>query len=120
MQIHWRHPPELDEDTQASIEQRVWNLAEDHNDLIDVWIDVEPSSAHHRSGDRHATIRCSARHGHVLARGTGAQLEAALHKAIEKFERNVWSFRERRTERRREARAATHALHFESEDAEER
>ena len=101
MQIHWRHPSELSGEERAAVDERIRSLANGHSDLIDVWIDVEPHDAHHRAGDKHATIRGSVRRGRLVARAEGAHFEIALRKALEKFERNVWCLRERRSGRRR-------------------
>ena len=100
MQIHWRHPGELEDALRTKSEGRIRDLAEGHSDLIDAWIDVEPSSGHHRLGDEHVTIHATVRGGQVVARASDAHLEIALGQALDKFSRNVWNLREKRSDRR--------------------
>jgi len=100
MQIHWRHPGELEEALRTKSEQRIRALADGHSDLIDTWIDLEPSSGHHRLGDEHVTIHATVRGGQVVAHAGDAHLESALGRALDKFSRNIWNLREKRSGRR--------------------
>ena len=105
MQIHWRHPNELVESERERAEARIHELADGRSDLMDVWVDVEPSSAHHRNGDARVTIRGAVRRGSLVAQAADVRVDAALRKALDKFSHNVWNLRERRGDRRHRARA---------------
>ncbi len=99
MQIHWRNPHAIPEEERESAEGRLEELARDHSDLIDLWIDVEESS-HHRRGAEAVTLRCQARGAELIAHGHADEAPQALRKALDSFARDVRKLRERRTDRR--------------------
>lgn len=99
MQIHWRHPNAIPEEERAAAEQRLEGLAQDHSDLIDLWIDVGESH-HHRHGDGAVTIRCQARGAELIAHGRADDAPLALRRALDSFARDVRRLRQRRTDRR--------------------
>lgn len=94
MEIHWRNPNELSLDVQRATEARLESLAVGHTDLIDVWIDVQ-KSAHHRHGNDRVAIRCMARRSELVADGRDDELEPALRKALDSFEREVRRYRDK-------------------------
>ncbi len=100
MEIHWRNPGELDEAERDQAEERLARLADGHNDLIDVWVDVESESGHHRNGPRRVAIRCQARRAELVAHGEADEPATALHHALETFSREVHRLRDKRRERR--------------------
>ena len=109
MQIHWRHPGSLSDAEREFAERHLSGLAEGHGDLTDLWIDVSSESQHHKKGDKKVTIRCQARRASIVAVGADAEPGLALRAAIEKFEREVWQLRDRRTDHRpRPASAPPH------------
>ena len=103
MEIHWRHPGELKDEEREAAEKRLRRLADGHTDLIDVWVDVEPSSDHHRKGQERVAIRCQARQADVVAHAEADEVGLALRRALQTFERDVRRLRSRRTDRRVEA-----------------
>ncbi|HPG25551.1 MAG TPA: cold shock domain-containing protein [Myxococcota bacterium] len=100
MQIHWRNPGDLSELERDFAMRHLEGLAAGHNDLTDVWIDVMPSSDHHRKGNERVKIRCQARRATLIATGQDVETGLALRSAVEKLEREVWRLRDRRTNRR--------------------
>lgn len=101
MQIHWRNPGHLSEDEQLLAQERIESLAMGHTDLIDVWIEVEPSSAHHRMGAETVSIRAQARgKPTIVAHAEEETLHAALRAALDRFDREILRMREKRLDRR--------------------
>lgn len=100
MQMHWRHPERISESERDAASRRLLELQRAHTDLTDLWIDVAAASAHHRRGDEKVTIRCQARRATIIAVGTGDEPDVALRAALEKFEREAWRLRDRRSEHR--------------------
>lgn len=101
MEIHWRNAQEIPELARAKAAEQLGKLAEHHRDLIDVFVDVERKSAHHRAGSRRVEIRCQARGADLVAHGEADELGLALRDAVRTFRREV----ERMRGRRRDARA---------------
>jgi cold shock CspA family protein len=101
MQIHWVHAGELGEQERAEAEARLLDLAEGHNDLIDVRITAR-SSGHHRHGDREIRITCEARGREIVAARTRPDLGLALVEALDSFEGEVRRMRTRRRDQRSE------------------
>jgi ribosome-associated translation inhibitor RaiA len=99
VQVHWRNPNELTEETRSDTEARLQRLANGHSDLIDTWIDVA-RDGHHRKGHGRVAIRCQARGTELVAHGEREDTELALHDALQVFEREVKRMRERRKDRR--------------------
>lgn len=108
MQVHWRNPNELSEETRRDAETRLQRLSDGHTDLIDAWIDIA-RDGHHRKGNGRVAIRCQARGAELVAHGEREDVELALHEALEVFAREVKRMRERRKDRRLE-RPGTPAL----------
>lgn len=101
MEIHWRNAQELDTDQRAKADEQLNELAAHHRDLIDVFVDIERPSAHHKQGPRRVEIRCQARGAELVAHGEAVELGLALREALRTFRREV----ERLRGRRRDARA---------------
>jgi len=101
MQIHWRNAQEIDEAQRANAAVQLEKLAEHHQDLIDLFVDVERASPHHKQGARRVEIRCQARGAELIAHGSADELGLALREALRTFRREV----ERLRERRRDARS---------------
>jgi ribosomal subunit interface protein len=109
MEIHWRNAHEINERARAKAEEQLLRLAEHHRDLIDLSIDVEKRSEHHRSGGRKVEIRCQARGADLVAHGEADELGLALRDAVRTFKREVARLRDRRRDAR-EDRPAEHPL----------
>lgn len=101
MEIHWRNPGPLDESERRAAEKHLEELAKDHRDLIDVWIDIE-ETPHHRSGSEHVTIRGQVRQAALVAQGRDIETGLALRDALRTFGRELRELRARRTARRTE------------------
>lgn len=101
MQIHWSHMQEIEPTQREKVEARLLGLAEGRKDLIDVRI-TGRSSGHHRHGDREVRIVCLARGKELVAARTREELGLALEEALQAFEREVRTLRDRRAERRPE------------------
>jgi cold shock CspA family protein/ribosome-associated translation inhibitor RaiA len=101
MEIHWRNAQEIDAEQRAKAAAQLEKLAEHHRDLIDLFVDVERASAHHKQATRRVEIRCQARGAHLVANGEGGDVALALREALRTFRREV----ERLRGRRRDARA---------------
>ncbi len=100
MQIHWRKANELSEAERELARERIESLAEGHRDLIDIWVEVQPSSRHHRQGSESVSIRAQARGATIVAHAEEEQLRPALRSALDKFEREVQQLRDKRRDRR--------------------
>ncbi|MHA7836521.1 MAG: cold shock domain-containing protein [bacterium] len=100
MEIHWRNPGELSEAEQTLARERIESLAEGHRDLIDVWVDVEPSSPHHRKGVERVTIRGQVRGSNLVAHAEEDTLRPALRAALDRFERELLRRRDKRQDPR--------------------
>jgi cold shock CspA family protein/ribosome-associated translation inhibitor RaiA len=108
MEIHWRNPNELSLPVQQATEARLESLAEGHTDLIDIWIDIQ-KDAHHKQGNDRVALRCMARRSELLADGRDDDVESALRKALDSFEREVRRYREKNeTRNQRPAPAPPH------------
>jgi cold shock CspA family protein/ribosome-associated translation inhibitor RaiA len=99
VQIHWRTPHAVSERERAAAEEQLLELARDHSDLIDVWIDIEEST-HHRHGGDEVRIRAQARGAELLAQREADEAGIALREALEAFVREVREMRDRRAGRR--------------------
>lgn len=102
MEIHWRNATEIGEEARAKAEELLAKLGSHHRDLIDVTIDVERATAHHRQGRRRVEIRCQARGQNLVANGASDEIGLALRDALRTFRREVEKLRGRR----RDARSA--------------
>jgi cold shock CspA family protein len=102
MEIHWRNSQDLSEEQRAKGEEQLARLASRHRDIIDVFVDVEKPSAHHRKGQRHVEIRCQARGAELVATGAGEDAGLALREALRTFRREVERLRSRRRDSREE------------------
>lgn len=100
MEIHWRNPGELSEAEQTLATERIESLAQGHTDLIDVWVDVEPSSSHHRKGAERVTIRAQVRGANLVAHAKEDTLRPALRAALDRFERELQKRRDKRSDPR--------------------
>lgn len=97
MEIHWRNPDAVELRERGLAEARIEDLARDHTDLIDVWLEFDASG---HSGIDTAKIRCQARDAELVATERDLDPRVALHRALDTFEREVKKMRERRLERR--------------------
>lgn len=102
MEIHWRNAQEIDDQARAKVEEQLAKLAEKHRDLIDLYVDVERRSEHHRSGRRSVEIRCQARGADLVAHGAADEIGLALREAVRTFRREVTRLRSRRRDARTE------------------
>ncbi len=102
MQIHWRKAAELTAAQQTLARERIESLAKGHDDLIDLWVEVEPSGAHHRMGSERVSIRAQARVKTIVAHAEEERLETALRVALDRFDREVMRMRHKRRDRRTE------------------
>jgi ribosomal subunit interface protein len=100
MQIHWRKADQISEALQALAQERIESLAKGKRDLIDVWVELEPSSAHHRMGAESVSIRAQARGKTIVAHAEEERLETALRVALDRFDREVMRMRHKRQARR--------------------
>jgi CspA family cold shock protein len=105
MQIHWAHMQEIPEAHRDKVEGRLQELAEGHSDLIDVRISGHTSN-HHRHGACEVTIVCQARGKDIVASRTRPELQIALDEALEAFERELRTLRDKRSQRRPEPAGA--------------
>lgn len=105
MQIHWVHMQEIRPEHREKVEGRLRELAEGRNDLIDLRITGHTSN-HHRHGGREVTLVCQARGKDLVASRSAPELALALDEALQAFEREVRSLRDRRSERRPEPAGA--------------
>jgi ribosome-associated translation inhibitor RaiA len=115
MQIHWRNAQEIDEAQRGDAAAQLEKLAEHHSDLIDLFVDVERASPHHKQGERRVEIRCQARGAELIAHGAADELGLALREALRTFRREV----ERLRERRRDARSKPASPRARGEPSEE-
>jgi ribosomal subunit interface protein len=113
MELHWRNAQEIDDAQREKAAAQIEKLATHHRDLIDVFVDVEKPSAHHKQGARRVEIRCQARGAELVAHGAADDLALALRDALRTFRREV----ERLRARRRDARARAPARTREAGDA---
>jgi len=106
VEIHWRNAQEIPDTERAKAEEQLGKLAEHHRDLIDLSIDVERRSAHHRGGRRRVEIRCQARGADLVGSGEADELGRALRDALRTFRREVERLRDRRRDARSELPAS--------------
>jgi ribosomal subunit interface protein len=102
MEIHWRNAKEIGEEARAKAEEQLAKLGEHHRDLIDVTVDVERATPHHRQGKRRVEIRCQARGMNLVANGAADELGLALRNATRTFRREVEKLRAKRRDTRTE------------------
>ena len=95
MDLQWHAKVEVPEKTREAIDKRIVDLADEHDDLIHVVIHVEGSN-HHRKGVAEAKIRGQARGRELIANGRGEEPAMALDDAVEAFEREVRTMRDKR------------------------
>jgi cold shock CspA family protein len=105
MQIHWSHVDKVDPEEREAIEARIRELAEGHNDLIDLRI-VGRRTRHHRQGAEEIRIACQARGKEIVVTRTQEEMGLALNEALDVFEREVRRLRDKRVTRRMERVAA--------------
>jgi cold shock CspA family protein/ribosome-associated translation inhibitor RaiA len=101
MEIHWAQFPDLNPEVRAAIEARIQQLAEDHDDLIDVRI-VGHVTHHHRHGGCGVRVTCLARGQQLVAMRERDELGLALNEVMDDFERQVHELRRMRREARTE------------------
>lgn len=102
MEIHWRNAQEIADEQRAKVAEQIEKLASRHRDLIDVFVDVEKPTGHHRKGQRRVEIRCQARGADLVATGEADELGLALRDALRTFRREVERLRSRRRDVREE------------------
>jgi cold shock CspA family protein/ribosome-associated translation inhibitor RaiA len=100
MEIHWRKAEALSAAEKELARERIESLAHGHRDLIDVWIDVEPSSPHHRKGAERVSIRAQVRGATIVAHAQEEELRPALRAALDRFDREILRLRDKRQDRR--------------------
>lgn len=99
MDIRWHDVAQLDAGRKEAAEARIRKLAEGQKDLIHVVIHVE-GSKHHQHGAAEAKIRCQARGRELIAHERDEEPELALTRAVDVFEREVRTMREKRRDHR--------------------
>jgi ribosome-associated translation inhibitor RaiA/cold shock CspA family protein len=102
MQIHWRHAQEISDAQREKADAQIAKLASRHRDLIEVFVDVEKPTAHHRSAARRVEIRCQARGADLVASGADHDINLALRNALRTFRRDVEKLRAKRRNTRSE------------------
>lgn len=105
MEIHWRNAQEIAEEQRLKAEEQIAKLASRHRDVVDVFVDVEKPSAHHKKGARRVEIRCQARGADLVANGTADEVGLALRDALRTLRREVDRLRSRRRDVREEQAA---------------
>ena len=101
MEIHWDHLEDVPAEQRQAIDVRIRELAEGHEDLIDVRIVGKPTH-HHRHGGHEVYIACQARGKEIVARRTREDVALALDEVMDAFEREVRKLRDRRLDQRSE------------------
>jgi cold shock CspA family protein/ribosome-associated translation inhibitor RaiA len=101
VQIRWSHLDEVEADERSAVERRLMQLAEGHDDLIEVRV-IGRGSRHHRRGAREVRIAARARGRELVAARTRDVAGLALNEALDAFEREVLKLRSRRQDRRTE------------------
>lgn len=99
MDIQWHVVTDLDSARRESAESRIRKLGEGRKDLIHVVVHVE-SSKHHQHGAAEVKIRCQAKGRELIAHERDDEPEIALTRAVDVFEREVRSMREKRRDHR--------------------
>ena len=99
MDIQWHVKTDLDGGRREAAEARIRKLGEGQKDLIHVVIHVE-GSKHHQHGAAEAKIRCQAKGRELIAHERDDEPEMALTRAVEVFEREVRSMRDKRRDHR--------------------
>jgi len=99
VQIHWHNPQLFSKADRENSEGRLEALAAGHSDLIDVRISAK-STGHHRHGGQEVRIVCQARGAELVAARSRPDAGLALNEALDAFEREVHSLRERRRDGR--------------------
>ena len=103
MDIQWHVKTDLNGGRRDAAEARIRKLGEGQKDLIHVVIHVEGSN-HHQHGAAEAKIRCQAKGRELIAHERDDEPEIALSNAVDVFEREVRSMREKRRDHRGGAR----------------
>jgi len=116
MDIQWHVVTDLDPGRRDAAEARIRKLGEGQKDLIHVVVHVEGSN-HHQHGAAEAKIRCQAKGRELIAHEKDQEPEIALANAVEVFEREVRSMRQKRRDHRGAARPTP--IEEEVEDVEE-
>ena len=99
MDIQWHVVTELDVARRDAAEARIRKLGEGQKDLIHVVVHVEGSN-HHQHGAAEAKIRCQAKGRELIAHERDEEPEIALSRAVDVFEREVRSMRDKRRDHR--------------------
>lgn len=105
MDIQWHVVTELSPSAREGAESRIAKLAEGQKDLIHVVVHVEGSN-HHQHGAAEAKIRCQAKGRELIAHERDEEPEIALNRAVDVFEREVRSMRDKRRNHRGGGRRA--------------
>ena len=103
MDIQWHVVTEISDAAREAAESRILKLAEGQKDLIHVVIHVEGSN-HHQHGAGEAKIRCQAKGREIIARERDEEPEIALNRAVDVFEREVRTWRDKRRDHRANGR----------------
>lgn len=101
MEIHWVNPGLFREEERALAEARIQELTEGRTDIIDVRITARPSG-HHRHGGQEVRITCEARGREIVAVRARPDVSLALNEAMDVFEQELRSMRQRRNGLREE------------------
>ena len=99
MDIQWHVVTDLAPSCREAAESRIEKLGEGQKDLIHVVVHVEGSN-HHQHGAAEAKIRCQAKGRELIAHERDEEPEIALTRAVDVFEREVRSMREKRRDHR--------------------
>jgi cold shock CspA family protein/ribosome-associated translation inhibitor RaiA len=93
--IEWSHAEGLPEEQRLAVEDRLRGLAEGQRDLIAVSIAVRGTS-HHRHGGQEVRVAARAHGRELVALRQAPDAALALDAAVDAFERELRSLRERR------------------------
>ena len=99
MDSQWHVVTDLASSCREAAESRIEKLGEGQKDLIHVVVHVEGSN-HHQHGAAEAKIRCQAKGRELIAHERDEEPEIALTRAVDVFEREVRSMREKRRDHR--------------------
>ena len=99
MDIQWHVVTNLDSARRDAAENRIRKLGEGQKALIHVVIHVEGSN-HHQHGSAEVKIRCQAKGRELIAYERDEEPEIALTRAVDVFEREVRSMRQKRRDHR--------------------
>ena len=116
MDIQWHVVTDLAPSCREAAESRIEKLGEGQKDLIHVVVHVEGSN-HHQHGAAEAKIRCQAKGRELIAHERDEEPEIALMRAVDVFEREVRSMREKRRDHRGAGRALPIAAEVDDEES---